>query len=705
MKQTTLDLNGPILSFTQQPQDTSVCDGGTGTFVVIVAATFPTQTPANPATSTGSFSYQWYGNETALSNGTFKGATLSGTTTDTLTISNVTSPTTNKVQFYVGVDYIPSAYQSSSPITAGTGRSTGNALNEILYSNGATLTVFPSLSVITQPTDQTVSNNIRATFTTLGSLTDTTQGSISYRWQLDGNDLSDDATVSGSGTSTLSISRPAPSNVNNIPTTFTIRAKLTHPTACNSPIFTNNVTFTVEPIVIREIINYERVDDGGGFVSAESINIYNTSINFVANTGGNAISVYVPEKDIKVRITLAAGGGQSSGSVSGGQGGVSIFDYTLKQNTEYVFKLGSASLPTGGDNGGGGGAFFYEKARLVAVSGGGGGAGESGRGGDGGGIGLAGQPGAGSGAGRGGIRISNGTLSNSTGVDRLGTTGGRVSGCTIGTYYQQQGFSPCQDVGQKKWTGASGIVASQTAVIQRGYKSGQGFRNNGGNGSTSTSTSIFTQRTQVSDYITHFYNSSTNTHTLTHGRDNNTNATGADVLISYEYPNSANGLPCNAVLGYKSYLVQFTEPFIDTNYTVSASVSTVIIFTGEELVNVVISAGGAISPPGNGSVLIGDKTVSSFRVWCCRPTPQGLVNTYVRNWNFFAEGNVIRSYDSTATNGGGGSGTIGGNAATSNGSGGGGGSGYSDGTATLISSSTGGNTSINAYATIQSVAL
>jgi hypothetical protein len=52
--------------------------------------------------------------------------------------------------------------------------------------------------------------------------------------------------------------------------------------------------------------------------------------------------IYPPEKDIRVRITLAAGAGASRGS-RGGEGGLSVFEYTLKQNTEYTLKLGAAT--------------------------------------------------------------------------------------------------------------------------------------------------------------------------------------------------------------------------------------------------------------------------------------------------------------------------------------------------------------------------
>ena len=588
-KQTTLDLNGPILSFIQQPQSVSVCDGGSATFVGIATAFFPTQDPPNPASNTGTLLYQWYADGFGpLTDGTFQGASITGSGTTTLTITNATSPTANALRLFVDVDYVPSAYSQpvGSAVTVGTGRSTGNALNEILNSNSATLTVFPVLSVAQQPISQIAAQTRTAIFTTLGALTDTTQGNILYRWQLNGNDLSDSATVIGSGTTSLSVSLPniinsvvpiisgstrfylinfsVPVDTASIPTfdrigaagnsqptltivefvrissqqyrlrfavtgdnfcrnftiqatpsfsqpilqnntvthitvsgggatisidwspgttTNTVRARLSHPTACNSPIFTNTVNFN--GVAARPIIKFESVNDDGGFIGSGSIDLSNNPTTFIAdlNNSERSLVIYPSEKDIRVRITLAAGAGASRGS-RGGEGGLSVFEYVLRQNTEYVLKLGAATAPTGGANGGGGAAYLYEKARLIAACGGGGGSGTVSRGGDGGGIGVGGEFGQGRNGGAGGRRVDNGALPTGSGSLASGSSGGQVSGCTIGRYYASIGFSPCQDVGQQQWRAAkTGAITAQTAIIQRGYKQGLGFRNNGGDGS------------------------------------------------------------------------------------------------------------------------------------------------------------------------------------------------------------------------------
>ena len=66
---------------------------------------------------------------------------------------------------------------------------------------------------------------------------------------------------------------------------------------------------------------------------------------------------------------------------------------------------------------------------------------------------------------------------------------GRLSGCTIGRYYNDQGKSPCEDVGTGVafLNNAGGVMSDTTSTstggITRGYKAGQGHRNNGGAGS------------------------------------------------------------------------------------------------------------------------------------------------------------------------------------------------------------------------------
>ena len=55
-----VELNGPILSFSQQPVSIAQTSGGTITFTGIATATFPTQEPPIPNKNLGQIEYQWY---------------------------------------------------------------------------------------------------------------------------------------------------------------------------------------------------------------------------------------------------------------------------------------------------------------------------------------------------------------------------------------------------------------------------------------------------------------------------------------------------------------------------------------------------------------------------------------------------------------------------------------------------------------------
>lgn len=488
-KQTTLDLNGPILSFTSNPVSVSVCNAGIATFIGIATATFPTT-----ASNTGYISYQWYDGNGALSNGT----NVTGSATTTLTVSNLTSPTDNDRQFYLKADYIASAYGLTGvAVTVGSGRSTGNAINDALNSSSASLTVFPVLSVTTQPTEQTVSQTKTATFTTLGALTDTTQGSISYQWQLNGSDLSNSSTVTGSTTTSLSVSLP---NVG----VNTVRAKLFHPTACNSSIFTNTVNFNV--VDPRQILNVELLPANPGYATLYSWNLF-TQGSLSAGAGdiptSSAMCFYAPEKPIDVFLDIIANSGTDNGGYRGGQGGSSTIKLTLQQNVEYII-MSISQVNSGGS------IFIYKKSGLIAVVGGGGNAGNSGNGGDGGGVNVGGASGFGRGAGSGGTLFTPGTLPstgifgstvNNSGILKSGDgqasapSGGRVLPCPRGDYWYNLGYSACQDMGNVQFATQPGnIIPNSTSSIIRGFKAGYGIRNtagagtggggNGGNGAT-----------------------------------------------------------------------------------------------------------------------------------------------------------------------------------------------------------------------------
>ena len=468
---TTLDLNGPVLSFSNQPVGTS-CSvaSGIATFTGIATATFPADQSSRNS-NTGAISYQWYKNTTALTDGT----NVTGSGTTTLTLSGLTSPTDNNTIVFLQADYVPSAYTGSTP----------NAINDPLNSNNATLTVLPTISITTQPVDTTVVEDIETSFSIVASTSDSTDSSLGYQWYVNGSE------ISGANSSILSITRADPA-------LDKVYCSVSHPTAQPGIVTSTQVNLDVSSA--RTFIRWEKF--GNGTRTEQRNRDLATSGPFTARalTANlhRTIQMWSPEKDIDVKITMGGAAGRATGSGRGGEGGVSVFKMTLKQNTEYTVKLGVNSSqgggPRGGNNGGGGLAVIYEKARVLAVCGGGGGAGSNARGGDGGGLNVAGENGGGANRGNGGAFIGVDALPTN-GMTQAGRTGvndfdnnsrgsGRLSGCTIGKYWREQGKLPCEDLGNNvEFLTANGATYSPTTGIERGYKVGQGHRNDGGAGS------------------------------------------------------------------------------------------------------------------------------------------------------------------------------------------------------------------------------
>jgi hypothetical protein len=230
----------------------------------IATATFPIQSPINSSSNSGYTAYQWYEvGKGALSDGT----NVVGSSTTTLILSNLQSPNDSGRQFYLSADYVASAYSQppGSVVTVGTARSTGNAINEPVITTSASVSVYSLLSIVQQPTDVTVSRDVFATFTINATSTDSTQGNITYQWQLNGTNLTDSASVSGSTTNTLQIKS---STVG----TNTVNCIVSNSYSSNSPIVSNSVIFnSVQP---RNILNVELLPGTGGSVRLYIIGIF-----------------------------------------------------------------------------------------------------------------------------------------------------------------------------------------------------------------------------------------------------------------------------------------------------------------------------------------------------------------------------------------------------------------------------------------------
>ena len=490
---TTLDLNGPFLRFTSTPESVTVNAGESVTLSGLATAEFkhnPTTIPGERVTNTGDIEYQWYINGIAAEDVSGK---ISGSQTNEITIQDLQNPSETGQSIFLRASYTASAYQSESgAITAGIARSTGKASNENqrLDSNAAgsvIVTVNPTISITTQPSDATVAQGQDATFTVVASASDGSD--VSYQWSQDGVALSDNDDVSGSVTSTLTISSTTIGD-------STITVTVSHPTAGNSPITSDDATLTI--VDARQMLTVEQLDYGQTTALADPVtyNLFERKdqglgpVRLEKLPGARSFVVHPPEKDIKLKITMAGPAGGSRHGFTGGEGGLSSFTFTLPKDEELTLKVG----PNYGDGNGAGGAvaIIYYKASVLVTCGGGGGAGRNGDGGDGGGIGLNGAAGRGSSPGAGAVTFEDGTApiggewqGNGSGPPAAGNRspiGGRVSGCTIGGYYRRLGTPPCSDVGVVKARTAAGPEITDSEVILRGYKAGLGYRNNAGIG-------------------------------------------------------------------------------------------------------------------------------------------------------------------------------------------------------------------------------
>ena len=320
-----------------------------------------------------------------------------------------------------------------------------------------------------------------------------------------GSDVTVKTTISGSQTDSLTIKSDAVG-------IQTVRCLIKHPTAAlnfaqaknpseaneSDGLFSDgllSVTRNFETIssvnTKQSFITYELVrDDDVNRFATGSENLFLGPFGFNASKDNfdmtRTITVFPKDENLAVKIQMGGSAGQSFNGNSGGEGGVCVFTTTLLKNTEYTFKLGATVEPTSSIGRGGAGAYFYEKGRLLVACGGGGASGwYGGNGGDGGGAGVAGASGSGQNRGVGGIKYNDGDLP-AAGVLPSGATGGKIESCTTGGYWNTQGYSPCSDLGQRKFFLANGQQNLSTQTILRGYKaadvnSDYGFRHNGGN--------------------------------------------------------------------------------------------------------------------------------------------------------------------------------------------------------------------------------
>jgi hypothetical protein len=486
-KQIDLDLNGPILSFTTNPTgvgSTGVLAGGTGggsvSLTGIATATFPTS-----ANNAGSIAYQWYEQGIgALSDST----NVTGTATTTLTLSNLITPDDNDRKFFLEADYVPSYYV------------TGNATNEPLNSGIGTITVDPLITITSQPSNVSVLSGEDAAF--IIDAESTGDDDLTFQWQLDGSDVTDGTdtkdgvitTISGATTNTLVLN----SDASGI--TYTVNCVVSSATASNSPITSDEVTYTPQNVATFSIVTIEEISPNTSIASTSEVDLENGEHTFTIAASSSSdddvvqlYSFFAKEKDLDVEMDLFGGGTNSVG----GEGGYSRIRFTMDQNVEYVIAglIDSVNTP-----------FVYRKSALMVCVGEGGKGGVVGKsGGDGGGVGIAGGNGFGiTGSGVGGNLIANGQLTLSgvfgstvsaptlyPGDTQAGNNnGGQTIRCTKGVYWAQQGLGACDDIAAEtvaatsKFRLSDGTEVTNSAEIVRGYKAGYNIIQTAGKGIT-----------------------------------------------------------------------------------------------------------------------------------------------------------------------------------------------------------------------------
>lgn len=365
-KQTTLDLNGPILSFVTNPVGiasigTSIgsTGGGNVTLIGIATASFTSiGTVTNYATNTGFITYRWHEvGVGALSDSTY----VTGTATTSLTLSNLITPTDNGREFFLVSDYVESAYSqpSGSDVTTVTSRSTGNAINEPKSSGVATITVYPRLEIVSQPSNTTALLNQNRTINVFAGLTDNSfSNDLTYQWYWDGVSVND-TTITTYDTSATSVSA----------TTFDINEDRT---------FSNDAVLTLDPSSRNIQITIAGASGGNGGsddISAGGGGGEGRIGSFSYIPGGTTLSFFIGKRgnDGTSNARVGTGGGV------GGYGGVF-------RGGGYGGNTGPGSGTFGGISGGGGGGGGATvvldsrkggTGRTIMAAGGGGGGGAS----------------------------------------------------------------------------------------------------------------------------------------------------------------------------------------------------------------------------------------------------------------------------------------------------------------------------------------
>ena len=503
---TDLELNGPILQFTEQPVGVGSTVTGSVTLSGIATVSWGSVVP----TSFGTISYQWYENGIGpLSDGT----TVTGSATTTLTISDLRSPQDNGRQFYLEANY-----NATDEYKTGD-RGTGNALNDGKKSHVVGITVEPLIEIIAEPaTTETVINTTK-TFTIDAGLTDSSYGDVSYQWSLNGTAVTDGTVTDSIGGEVL-VSGPQ---------SFTFTQD-----ECLELIDASNITIVTS------------AGTGGGGVSGPG----------PTNGGGGRTGrmSYAPGQTINTTLCFKIGKGGNPGSgTNGGLGGASSYA-----------KGGDGGPGSYGGGGGGGATAVYDEGlgRYTIVAAGGGG---------GGGSGSSGPPNsrhAGLGYGRARAAMTAGTSSPADGTNGSNNGGGGGAG-VVPTGY------PAVNQGGNNADGNSGASGYDENRASFAY---DGWQNNSGDGYVSITYTGKTKQSQIVTRNTVVTGAQTNTLTLS------TDQVGIQtVSVAIVSANATNSplISSTANLVVRDNASEYLVTVEGVNSTSTANVSTIDLFNGE----------------------------------------------------------------------------------------------------------------------------
>ena len=368
-------LNGPILSFIQQPTGVTTTSTGSVQLVGIATVSF---TNNDSALSSGQIDYQWYEvGKDKLTDGT----NIVGSATSILTLSNLKTPDDDGRKFYVQVNYSP-------------GGKTSNATNEPVNSGIATVDVTPLISIETQPENVTTIVDSDRIISVDAKLSDGSTTNLNYQWYVNGEPavdgfygilVQDRFTSLYSSDATVQI----PETAQNIQ--FTVAGGSGGGGGSDAAAIGGSggagrvglVSYTPKNTAQRTVELWigssgSRITQGRSKVASGGQGGLQGAFGTSGDGGGGGAptGVYIPSNRNLVVVSGGGGGGGGGSSFdkNGGNGGDGL-DYTVGPGSPPTADGGAGRFPYrgsfdgGGGGGGGGGYSTVNPARNGGVNG------------------------------------------------------------------------------------------------------------------------------------------------------------------------------------------------------------------------------------------------------------------------------------------------------------------------------------------------